>query len=49
MIQNAQQRDVILQVGHIERLNPVIWKLEKRLTHPRFIKAHRLCPLSRPE
>ena len=35
---------LILQVGHVERFNPVLGALEARLTHPRFIEAHRLSP-----
>src|SRR5438067_5454652 len=35
---------LILQVGHVERFNPVLSSLEERLTHPRFIEAHRLSP-----
>src|SRR5204862_5894926 len=38
------QNGLILQVGHVERFNPVLSALEKRLTHPRFIEAHRLSP-----
>jgi len=34
----------ILQVGHVERFNPVMSKLEELLTQPRFIEAHRLSP-----
>jgi predicted dehydrogenase len=44
LIKSAQQHQCILQVGHIERFNPVIRHLEKHLTHPRFIEAHRLSP-----
>jgi predicted dehydrogenase len=40
----AAQNRVILQVGHVERFNPVLSALEERLTHPRFIEAHRLSP-----
>jgi len=40
----AAQKGVILQVGHVERFNPVLAALEARLTHPRFIEAHRLSP-----
>lgn len=40
----AAQRQLILQVGHVERFNPVLRALEERLTHPRFIEAHRLSP-----
>src|SRR5437870_5489944 len=35
---------LILQVGHVERFNPVLGALEKHLTHPRFIESHRLAP-----
>ena len=42
----AAQNDLILQVGHVERFNPVLDALEKHLTHPRFIEAHRLNPYS---
>ena len=40
----AQQHGLVLQVGHIERFNPVLSALEARLTHPRFIEATRLSP-----
>lgn len=40
----AAQRQLVLQVGHVERFNPVLGALEERLTHPRFIEAHRLSP-----
>jgi predicted dehydrogenase len=40
----AQQRGLVLQVGHIERFNPVMSALEARLGAPRFIEATRLSP-----
>ncbi len=40
----AADRGLVLQVGHVERFNPVLSALEKRLTNPRFIEAHRLSP-----
>src|SRR5260370_2422225 len=40
----AGRNQLILQVGHVERFNPVLSALEARLTHPRFIEAHRLSP-----
>jgi predicted dehydrogenase len=40
----AAARGLILQVGHVERFNPVLSALESRLTHPKFIEAHRLSP-----
>jgi predicted dehydrogenase len=40
----AAGNGLVLQVGHVERFNPVLTALEARLTHPRFIEAHRLSP-----
>ena len=40
----AAARQLVLQVGHVERFNPVLSALEQRLTNPRFIEAHRLSP-----
>jgi predicted dehydrogenase len=40
----ATHYHLVLQVGHVERFNPVLSALEERLTHPRFIEAHRLSP-----
>jgi predicted dehydrogenase len=40
----AHQRGLVLQVGHIERFNPVMSALEQRLNAPRFIEATRLSP-----
>jgi len=40
----AQNAGLVLQVGHIERFNPVLKALEERLTQARFIEAHRLSP-----
>src|SRR5215467_3414747 len=44
LVELAARKNVILQVGHVERFNPVLGALEKHLTHPRFIEAHRLSP-----
>ncbi len=44
----AQSRNLILQVGHVERFNPVMSYLESILKHPRFIEAHRLAPFPPP-
>jgi predicted dehydrogenase len=40
----ATRERLVLQVGHVERFNPILSALEARLTHPRFIEAHRLSP-----
>lgn len=50
MVALAKDRNAILQVGHVERFNPVLAYLENILEHPRFIEAHRLAsyPPARP-
>ena len=44
LVQLAQEKNAILQVGHVERFNPVFAYLEKVATDPRFIETHRLSP-----
>jgi predicted dehydrogenase len=44
LVDLAHEAGRILQVGHVERFNPVMSKLEQLLTQPRFIEAHRLSP-----
>lgn len=44
LIQLAQQHRCVLQVGHVERFNPVFKYLETVATQPRFIETHRLSP-----
>jgi len=44
LIRLAEEKNLILQVGHIERFNPVLRQLEERLNAPRFIETHRLSP-----
>jgi len=44
LVQQAAERNVVLQVGHVERFNPVLHYLETVATDPRFIEAHRLSP-----
>jgi predicted dehydrogenase len=44
LVQLAQEKRAVLQVGHVERFNPVLAYLEKVATDPRFIETHRLSP-----
>ncbi|MBV8640302.1 MAG: Gfo/Idh/MocA family oxidoreductase, partial [Verrucomicrobia bacterium] len=44
LVKLAKERSLVLQVGHVERFNPALSALEKRLTRPLFIEAHRLSP-----
>jgi predicted dehydrogenase len=44
LVQLARQNNCVLQVGHVERFNPVFKYLETVATQPRFIECHRLSP-----
>src|SRR6266446_2399413 len=44
LVRLAQHHRCVLQVGHVERFNPVFHYLEKVATQPRFIETHRLSP-----
>ncbi|OVE73539.1 hypothetical protein BVX94_03500 [bacterium B17] len=44
MSKQAQEKNLALQVGHIERFNPVMNFLEDNLTRARFVEATRLAP-----
>ena len=44
LIQIAQEKNCVLQVGHVERFNPVFNYLETAAPEPRFIECHRLSP-----
>jgi predicted dehydrogenase len=42
LVQLSQQHRCVLQIGHVERFNPVFHYLETVATEPRFIETHRL-------
>ena len=44
MAAKAREKDVRLQVGHIERFNGAVMALFEHLKNPRFIECHRLSP-----
>ena len=44
LVQLAQEHDRVLQVGHVERFNPVFDYLQTVAKEPRFIETHRLSP-----
>lgn len=48
LVHLARAHDVLVQVGHVERFNPVLSFLEQRVNAPRFIEAHRLSPYPPP-
>src|SRR6266850_1059542 len=44
LVELARLNSCVLQVGHVERFNPVFKYLETVATKPRFIETHRLSP-----
>jgi len=44
LVNLAQRNECVLQVGHVERFNPVFKYLETVAIDPRFIETHRLSP-----
>jgi predicted dehydrogenase len=46
MIALAREFRRVLQVGQLERFNPVTLKLEEFIKNPRFIECHRLAPFN---
>ena len=42
LIETAKRNNTILQIGHIERFNPAVVKMESLLSRPVFIESHRL-------
>lgn len=44
LVDLANAQGLILQVGHLERFNPAIRRLERLIHEPRFVECHRLAP-----
>lgn len=44
LVRLAREHGCLLQVGHVERFNPVFSYLQRVATAPRFIEGHRLSP-----
>jgi predicted dehydrogenase len=42
LIRMASERDLVLQVGLVERFNPAVVKMETLLNQPLFIESHRM-------
>ncbi len=42
LIELADKKRLVLQIGHLERYNPAIVTLEEKVSQPLFIEAHRL-------
>jgi predicted dehydrogenase len=44
LVAAAAKKNLILQVGHLERFNPAIRQLEGVVKDPKFVECHRLAP-----
>ena len=44
LVELAESKGAILQVGHLERFNPAIRRLESVIKEPKFVECHRLAP-----
>jgi predicted dehydrogenase len=44
LVELAESQNCILQVGHLERFNPAIRRLEGVIKEPKFVECHRLAP-----
>ncbi|HEX6962590.1 MAG TPA: Gfo/Idh/MocA family oxidoreductase [Lacipirellula sp.] len=42
LVQMARRRQLVLQVGHVERFNPALVSVQDRLQEPKYIEAKRL-------
>jgi len=47
LLRIAEEKKLVLQVGHIERFNPAIRAMEPFLTSPRFIEGQRMGPFNK--
>jgi len=46
LIALASEKGLVLQVGHVERFNPAVRRMETLLNRPVFIESHRLSPFT---
>jgi predicted dehydrogenase len=44
LVDLARKNDRVLQVGHLERFNPVVRELSQFIEAPKFVECHRLAP-----
>jgi len=44
LVDLADSKGLLIQVGHLERFNPVVRQLEGIIAAPKFIECHRLAP-----
>ena len=46
LIKLADEKNLKIQVGHIERFNPVIIEIEDKVKNPIFMECHRIAPFT---
>jgi predicted dehydrogenase len=46
LVDIATEKNLVLQIGHLERFNPAILALENVLSTPMFIESHRVAPFN---
>lgn len=46
LIALAREKNLFIQVGHIERFNPIVLKVADSIDNPMFIESHRLAPFT---
>lgn len=46
LVELAREKDLRIQVGHIERFNPVILEIADKIKDPIFAECHRIAPFS---
>lgn len=46
LVQLAEEKKLKIQVGHIERFNPVILEIEDKVKKPIFMECHRIAPFT---
>jgi len=46
LIAIAQENNLVLQVGHLERFNPALLSVADQIVSPLFIESHRLAPFN---
>ena len=46
LIKISEEKNIKIQVGHIERFNPVIMEIEDKVKKPIFMECHRIAPFT---
>lgn len=47
LVDIAERKRLVLQVGHLERFNPVVVAMAEHVTEPQFIESNRIAPFKR--